>query len=169
MQSLSGMTQMQVRQNDHEAVYQRYFNKVFGYVIKRVACRADAEDIASEIFLKLLSRQGGFDPDQKGASTYVFRTMQTTLTDYYRSHRIIFEPWDEMEEKITCEEDYDELVTTLDHALGTLPEREQSIVILHYYYGLSHKEIAEKMKLSYTNVRQLCHTALQKLRKGMEI
>lgn len=169
MEGLCKMTQMQVRQNDHEVVYQRYFNKVFGYVIKKVSCRADAEDIASEVFLKLLSRPEGFHPDQKGASTYVFRTMQTTLTDYYRNHRITFEPLDEMEEKIAHGEDCDELLTALDSVLSTLPEREQSIVVLHYYYGLTHREIADRMKLSYTNVRQLCHTALQKLRKGMEI
>lgn len=168
MESLSGMIRMQVRQSDHEVVYQRYFNKVFGYVIKRVSSRADAEDIASEIFLKLLSRPNGFDPDQKGASTYVFRTMQTTLTDYYRSCRITFEPLDENTENTDRDEDYDELLTVLDHALETLPKREQSIVVLHYYHGLSHKEIAEKMQLSYTNVRQLCHTALLKLRKEME-
>lgn len=155
--------------NNQEVVYEHYFNKVFGYVFKRVPCKADAEDITSEIFLKLFSRPDGFDPTQKGASTYVFRVMQTTLADFYRNHKIAFEALDEIAEQADRNEDYDELLTALTQALDTLSERERSIVVLHYYYGLSHKEIAVKMNLSYTNVRQLCHTALRKLRKRMEL
>lgn len=160
---------MQDKHNNQEVVYQRYFNKVFGYVFKRVSCKADAEDITSEIFLKLFSRPEGFDPEQKGASTYVFRVMQTTLADFYRNNMIAFEELDDIAEQVNQNEDYDELLTTLAQALDALSERERSIVVLHYYHGLSHKEIAGKMNLSYTNVRQLCHTALQKLRKQMEV
>ena len=63
---------------------------------------------------------------------------------------------------------YHELLTFLDDALDTLTERELAIVILRYYHGLSHKEVAKKMQLSYVNVRQICHVALEKLRKEME-
>ena len=59
----------------------------------------------------------------------------------------------------------DELLESLNSALDALTERESAIVILHYYHGLSHKEIAGKMHLSYANARQLCHVALKKLRK----
>lgn len=156
---------MQIENNHQKLLYQRYYQKVFGYVIKKVSDRADAEDITSEIFLKILSKPDGFDPNQKGAATYVFRTMQTTLVDFYRKRRILFVPLDEAAESAEQDADYDELLKALDDALDTLSDREQSIVILHYYYGLSHKEIAQRMMLSYANVRQLCHTALQKMKK----
>lgn len=59
-------------------------------------------------------------------------------------------------------------IAFLDNVLETLTERELAIVILHYHHGVSHKEISEKMHLSYANVRQLCYVVLKKLRKEME-
>lgn len=158
---------MQTKDSVQTEIYNRYFNKVFGYVMNQVRNRADAEDITSEVFLKIFSKSDEFDLERTGASTYIFRVMQTTLTDFYRKNSILFISTDEVADDIADEENADELLSALNEALATLPEREQAIVILHYYHGLSHKEIAQKMNLSYVNVRQLCHTALNKLRSEM--
>lgn len=151
--------------NAGETLYARYYDRVFGYMLCHARSRADAEDITSEVFLKLLSGADGFEPERVGASSYVFRVMQTVLTDHYRRERHLFVPLDEVDEMLGTEPD--EQLAALDRALETLPQREQEIVVLHYYYGLSHREIAERMRLSYGNVRQLCHTALGRLRREM--
>lgn len=150
-------------------VYNRYYNKVFGYVLNRVRSRADAEDITADVFLKIFSKAEDFDPDRPGASSYIFRVMQNTLTDFYRKSRFVLIPMEEMADEADETADRDALLLALDNALDTLPEREQAIVILHYYHGLSHKEIAQKMNLSYGNVRQLCHGALNKLRRELAL
>lgn len=76
-------------------------------------------------------------------------------------------PLEEFADEVGETEDWDELLESMNSALDALTERESAIVILHYYHGLSHKEIAGKMHLSYANVRQLCDVALKKLRKEM--
>lgn len=161
--------EMTAKYNAQEDVYNLYYNKVFGYVMNRVHSRADAEDIASEVFLKIFSKADEFDLKRDGASTYVFRTMQTTLADFYRKNSVVCTSLEEItyEEK-SSDENFDAQLEALNEALETLPERERDIVALHYYHGLSHKEIAEKMNLSYVNVRQLCHVALKKLRTEMQ-
>jgi len=159
---------MQTKDSIQSEVYSLYYNKVFGYVLNRVHSRADAEDITSEVFLKVFSKSDEFDLHRSGASTYIFRVMQTTLADFYRKNRIVYTPLEEVSDEIDETENLDELLTFLDDALGTLTERELAIVILHYYHGLSHKEVAKKMQLSYVNVRQICYVALEKLRKEME-
>lgn len=159
---------MQTKDSIQSEVYSLYYNKVFGYVLNRVRSRADAEDITSEVFLKLFSKSDEFDLHRSGASTYIFRVMQTTLADFYRKNRIVYTSLEEVSDEIDETENLDELLTSLDDALDTLTERELAIVILHYYHGLSHKEVAQKMQLSYVNVRQICHVALEKLRKEME-
>ena len=146
-------------------VYALYYDRVFGYVLNRVRSRPDAEDVASEVFLKLYSL-AGFDPRRRGAASYVFRAMQTTLADYYRERGSLCVVPEETD-GLSGGEDLDDTLVELDRALDTLAEREREIVILHYYNGLSHREIAEKMRLSYANVRQLCHVALRKLRSAM--
>ena len=159
---------MQTKDSIQSEVYRLYYNKVFGYVLNRVHSRADAEDITSDVFLKVFSKSDEFDLHRSGASTYIFRVMQTTLADFYRKNRIVYTSLEEVSDEIDETENLDELLTSLDDALDTLTERELAIVILHYYYGLSHKEVAKKMQLSYVNVRQICHVALEKLRKEME-
>lgn len=159
---------MQTKDSIQSEVYSLYYKKVFGYVLNRVRSRADAEDITSEVFLKVFSKSDEFDLHRSGASTYIFRVMQTTLADFYRKNRIVYTSLEEVSDEIDETENLDELLTSLDDALDTLNERELAIVILHYYHGLSHKEVAKKMQLSYVNVRQICHVALEKLRKEME-
>ena len=159
---------MQTKDSIQSEVYSLYYNKVFGYVLNRVRSRADAEDITSEVFLKVFSKSDEFDLHRSGASTYIFRVMQTTLADFYRKNRIVYTSLEEVSDEIDETENLDELLTFLDDALDTLTERELAIVILHYYHGLSHKEVAKKMQLSYVNVRQICHVALEKLRKEIE-
>ena len=159
---------MQTKDSIQSEVYSLYYNKVFGYVLNRVRSRADAEDITSEVFLKVFSKSDEFDLHRSGASTYIFRVMQTTLADFYRKNRIVYTSLEEVSDEIDETENLDGLLTFLDDALDTLTERELAIVILHYYHGLSHKEVAKKMQLSYVNVRQICHVALEKLRKEIE-
>lgn len=159
---------MQTKDSAREELYTRYYDRIFGYVLGRVTNRADAEDLTSEVFLRLLSREDGFDPERSGAPTYIFRTMQSVLTDFFRRDRGVYVPLDDVAEELGDTDDLDMLSDALSSALETLSERESAIVILHYYHGLSHREIAERMRLSYVNVRQLCHVALGKLRREME-
>ncbi len=158
---------MQTKNNLSADVYTLYHDKVFGYVMNRVHSRYDAEDITSEVFLKIYSVAGGFDAQREGAASYIFRVMQTTLADFYRKSEIPCAPQEELAD-IPEEEDLDDTLAELDSALDTLTEREREVVILYYYHGLSHKEISEKMHVSYTNARQLCHISIKKLRKVMK-
>ena len=158
---------MKTKDSVQAEVYSLYYNKIFGYMLNRVHSKADAEDITADVFMKLLSKSNEFDLERPGASTYIFRVMQTTLADFYRKNKIAYIPLEEIADEADGSEDLDALLESLDKALDTLKERELAIVILHYYHGLSHKEIAAKMHLSYANVRQLCHVALKKLRKEM--
>lgn len=153
-----------------ENLYRLYHDKVFGYLLSRLGNRADAEDITSEVFLKLYSKSDDFDLERKGAASYIFKAMQSTLFDFYRkNNKTSFVPLDELKMgDESDDEDLDDTIELLDKALDTLSPRERDIIILHYYDGLGHKEISEKMGLSYTNVRQISHVAIKKLREKLD-
>lgn len=153
--------------SDSSLLYTLYYDKVFGYIMNHIRNRAEAEDITSEVFLKLYSREEKIDAGRKGAATYVFKVTQSILHDHWRRNKFICAPLENLS-YIDEEDDLDEKLVHLDRALENLSSREKEIVILHYYDGIGHKEIAEKMKLSHTNVRQICHTALKKLRRAIE-
>lgn len=60
-----------------------------------------------------------------------------------------------------------------DHAhvralVKTLPESEQNLLLLRYWIGLSHKEVAQTLALPEGTVRRRCAEALNKIRDRWE-
>jgi RNA polymerase sigma factor for flagellar operon FliA len=55
----------------------------------------------------------------------------------------------------------------LDRAVGSLPEREASIVTWHYVEGLAFKDIADRLGVSQPRVSQLHSRAIDRLRTLM--
>lgn len=159
---------MQTKSNPDPRLYTQYYDRVFGYIMNRVRNRTDAEDITSDIFLKLYSKSDGFDIDRKGASSYIFRVTETALIDFWRKRRM---PLLEIDDNISFSDDtdLDDLLPLLEKALSRLRERERDIIILRYYEELSFKDIAAKMSLTAVNARQILHVAIKKLRSELEI
>jgi RNA polymerase sigma factor for flagellar operon FliA len=56
----------------------------------------------------------------------------------------------------------------LERAVAQLPEREQSIVRLHYFKGVQFKSIALTLRVSEPRISQLHARAMQKLRTILE-
>ena len=53
----------------------------------------------------------------------------------------------------------------LEAALGTLPPREKTILVLRFYKGLSQRKVAERVGISQMHVSRLERAALKKLRR----
>ena len=58
----------------------------------------------------------------------------------------------------------EESLSELCDALESLDERSRDLIIFHYYKGLTLKEIAEKMSISYSYAKLLHNNALAKLK-----
>jgi RNA polymerase sigma factor (sigma-70 family) len=62
-----------------------------------------------------------------------------------------------------------ETVGQLLQLLASLPANQQEVVRLKFQNGLSYREISEVTQLSVTNVGYLLHTAIQTLRRKMQV
>ena len=149
-----------------DALYKEYQPKVFGYLISRVNNSTTAEDLCSEVFLKVCSKIESFDETKASLSTWIFTVTRNTLTDFFRSNR-----WsDEIPETFADDSDLEEevcnsqMLEILADSLEKLPERERDIILLHYYRGRTLRDIAELMGISYSYVKILHNTALTELR-----
>jgi RNA polymerase sigma factor (sigma-70 family) len=49
--------------------------------------------------------------------------------------------------------------------IAGLPEREQNLLLLRYWIGMSHKEIAQALALPEGTVRRQCSEALEMFRE----
>ena len=154
---------------EKEALYTEYRDKVSRYVFCRLQNKSDAEDIVSEIFLKVYEHFDTFDASLASVSTWIYTITRNTVTDYFRSNRI----YAELPEEASDGDDADcvvlqkESLATLGKALGKLDERRRALVILKYYKKMSLKDIAARMGISYAYVKILHKSALNKLKNDL--
>ena len=78
-----------------EKIYLEYREKVFRYVRGKVRNLADAEDVTSEIFLKVQTSLDSYDEEKATLSTWIYTITHNVVCNYYRQQRKKELPLDE--------------------------------------------------------------------------
>lgn len=152
-----------------DAIYRDCYPKVRRYIAARVQDPFEAEDLTQEVFVKVFQKLDSFDEGKASVSTWVYAIAKHTLIDHYRAAR----RHDELPETIPTGDDLEEALcredtlAALAAALRSLDERRRDIIILRYDRGLTLREIAQRMQLSYSYVKALHSSALQSLKKQL--
>lgn len=147
-------------------IYEQFSGKVKGYIYTQVNDSILAEDLCSDVFLKVYEKIDSYDDSKASLSTWIFTITRNTLIDYYRVRKVHEEVPEELasEESIEDEVCNNEMLELLADALSKLEERERDIIILHYYKGITLKVIADKLNISYAYVKILHNKALGNLK-----
>lgn len=155
---------------DRESLYRQFHPKVLGYVRTRVAPE-DAEDVAADVFVRIYANLDGYDPGRASLSTWIYTITHNAVIDYGRARKNTPLPLEDYAGNLTAEQTngMDDLLEDLSKALEKLTQVQRDVVILHYYFGLRHQEIAERLHLSPANTRKICSLALAALRKNMSL
>ena len=154
-----------------EELYNAYREKVERYICSHVGNEHDRADIVQQVFLNAISALESYDPEKASISTWLYAITRNAVIDYYRNLEKAPLSADDNELQLFSSEERplsEETLDALADALEQLPERERKIIVLRFYGGYSAKETAEKIGLSYANVRFLQYNALKKLRKFLE-
>ena len=154
-----------------EQVYTDYYGKVMGYISARIRGRADAEDLCTDVFMKVQRKLEDFDESKASISTWVFTITRNTLIDHFRRSK----PTEELDENLSDDTELDEgllsqeTLSELAGALKRLPEQLRDLIVLRYYDGKPLTEIAEIMGLSYGAVKLRHQNTLILLREHMHV
>lgn len=151
---------------DLERIYVTFKDKIARYIRGKIANEQEAEDLTSEVFVKVFHRLSDFDESKSSLSTWIYTITRNTVTDYFRTAKRFCELSEEVCAEDNIEERLlnEEALELLAEALERLAKFERDIIILHYYSGKTLKSIAEVMNLSYSYVKLLHAGALKKLR-----
>jgi RNA polymerase sigma-70 factor (ECF subfamily) len=158
-----------------EQVYLDYKDRIYGYIIAKVANPHDAEDLLSCIFLKIYQKLDQYDSTKASLSTWIYTITHNQVCNYYRS-KAKQGYLAEIEEVTGLSDGAEPFIETLIReeeiealaiALERLPERERDIIIFRYYHGYTPAEVAVLMKISYSNAKFLQHRAIGMLKKLM--
>jgi len=162
------------QQGDQEmfaCLYQTYRDRIYHYVYFRVADDYLAEDITSQIFLKVWEKLNTYQIGESPFIAWIYRIARNTIIDYYRTKKIDISleharpaelsQQDEVDEKLDFQVQSQKLRT----ALRELTKEQQQVLILKFFGGLSTTEIAKKLKKQSGAIRALQMRGLQGLAK----
>ncbi|MGA7104015.1 MAG: sigma-70 family RNA polymerase sigma factor [Candidatus Deferrimicrobiaceae bacterium] len=151
-------------------VCERLYPRIYRYVSYKVDDLRDAEDLAGEVFVRMLGAIKG----QKGnLEAWLFRIAGNVLTDHYRK-RAVRSGEVELPEEIPGGNDPGAAVERkldgdrLRKGLQALTEEQKETVILRFVMGYEHDEVAALMGRSAGAVRALQFRALAALRNALE-
>lgn len=157
----------------------KVINTCFGFVHNR----ADAEDIAQDVFVEVYQSVNNFNEDSS-ISTWIYRIAVNKSLDFIRKSkrkkrwaeltRINLDSknetdhWfaDDNNPQLTLENL--ERIKILNSAIDMLPKNQRAAFTLHKYEDLSYKEVAEILNTSVSSVESLMHRAKINLQQKLE-
>lgn len=150
---------------DKTKIYEDYHLKVLRYIQSKVNDYHLAEDLCSDVFVKVYEKLDTFDESKASISTWIFTITRNLLIDYYRTRKITVE----IPDSLTYEQDISDVdpesLETLASALKELNDRDRKLIIMHYYEGKTLKEVAQTLGISYIYAKVLHQKALLSLKK----
>ena len=152
------------------AVYDQYFPEIYRYVLYRIGDSTLAEDITSDVFVRLLeSVQSGRSP-QTNLKGWLIGTASHVVTDhlrqkYRRPEEEISESMPDRGPSLTAEVDQREQNRAVNEAYAQLTPEQQHVLALRFGQGYSLEETAAFMKKNVNAVKALQFRALAALQR----
>jgi RNA polymerase sigma-70 factor (ECF subfamily) len=164
------------------ALYDHYYPKIFGYVLRRTANLEIAQDITSETFLKVLGKLWQFRWRNVSFSSWLYRIATNEINQYFRKAeykktvsleelqerglelRSTHDPESELieaQEELKQHRDFLEIQAKIVR----LPAKYQEVVTLRFFEKRQIKEIAEILGKREGTIKSLLHRAVEKLRE----
>ena len=148
----------------------RYKNLVYAVVTRLVADRAEADDLAQEVFLKVHRGLPYFRGDAR-LSTWIYRIVSNVCFEA-RGRSRPETPLDRGPDRPAIEPpSIDasfgdlELRDRLEKAIAQLPDRERLLVGAHYLEGVQYEALAETLGIPLGTVKTHLYRAKRRLRE----
>lgn len=154
------------------AIYDKYFPEVYRYVRYRLSDEHVAEDIASDVFVRLLeASQNGRGP-QSNLKAWLFSTAAHIVTDHLRrAYRRPVEslPENLMDPAFAPGDEFDrrEQTRQFQQAYAQLTSEQQNVLALRFGQGYSLEETASVLKKNVNAVKALQFRALAALQRNI--
>ena len=163
-----------------EMLFSRHKQKVFNYALRILANRADAEDITSDVFVRLFDKNYQFQPGAK-FTTWLFTVVRNACIDRIRKRQKTVSWWVKSSESGELKEWVvagttdaadegvlqGEISSEIQKAMHKLPLNQKEALVLREFQNLSYQEISEVMQCSVENVKVLIFRGREQLRKEL--
>lgn len=143
-----------------EKLYDRYYHMTYRYILSKVKESWSAEDILSEVFLKIYKHKDEITDVDK-SSSWIIKITQNSIIDYYRSNKRIDLDSD-IDSEMYYENGYDDVLIREEYASITknLPNDMKNLLVMRYCQDLKFREIAKLMNVSESSAKHKVYYAL---------
>lgn len=163
------------REDDAQAlanIYDAYAESIYRYLYRFLGDAAQAEDLTSEVFIKLLQVINTRRAPRDRLQGWLYRVAHNMAVDWYRKQaRLVHTPL--REDLISSGPSPAALVEAnlnlqeLRSAIGQLTPDQQQVILLRFGEGYKIAKVANLMDKSEGAVKVLQHRAVKRLRKVM--
>lgn len=151
-------------------LFERYNKRIFNFLARMTLDRAVAEDLAQNVFLRMIKYRGSF---REGArfQSWIYQIARNVFSDHYQTVKNKYSDFvdvekigDHMAERDDAEI-RDEQEALLHRSLGQLTEEQRELLVLTRFQHMKYEEVAELMDTTVANIKVKVHRAIIKLRE----
>jgi RNA polymerase sigma-70 factor (ECF subfamily) len=150
-------------------LYDRHFDRVYAYVVRRVADRDAAEDVTADVFHRALAALPSYESRGAPFGAWLLRIAANIVVDRSRRSGREAQPLsDAAEPVVEAPAAEDDRIARLFAFVDDLPSDQRRVIVERFVDERSIRDIAARMGRTEGAVKQLQLRALQTLRSRMD-
>ena len=164
----------QGRREALEELYLLHFDRIYSYLHMSVGNRHDAEDLTTQVFVKMLESIGKFRWRSAPFSAWLFRIAHNLAMDHFRANKR-WQPEEEVPEPdpgegSAAEEEAFESIgrQSMLELIQKLSHEQQQVLTLKFVFNFSNAEAATILEKTEGAIKSLQHRALASLQRQLE-
>jgi RNA polymerase sigma-70 factor (ECF subfamily) len=157
-----------------EELYLLHFDRIYSYLHLSVGNRHDAEDLTTQVFVKMLESIGNFRWRSAPFSAWLFRIAHNLAMDHFRANK----RW-QLEEEVpepdpgegsAAEEEALESIgrQSMLQLIEKLSPEQQQVLTLKFVFNFSNADAATILDKTDGAIKSLQHRALASLQRQLE-
>ena len=153
-------------------VFDTYYPRLYRYIYQHVHHQATAEDLAAEVFARMLEQLTNGGGPRRHLQAWLYRVAHNLVVDtsrrqVHRNHEPL-EDWTAVSgQDVEGEVQQAMAWQQASAALAELTPQQRAVIILKYLSGLSNKEVAHVLETSEGAVKSLQHRGLASMRRAL--
>jgi RNA polymerase sigma-70 factor, ECF subfamily len=156
-------------------IYERYSKRLYGFVLRYIKQKEDAEEIVQEVFVKIWETRNKIDA-YSSFEAFLFTIAYNTTISLLRkrtNEKIYLEHLKSLQQcanapDLIDEIQFNELNDRVQSMLNELTPRQKEIFQLSREEGLTHDEIAKKLDISVNTVKKHMTNTLSFLKQQID-
>jgi RNA polymerase sigma-70 factor (ECF subfamily) len=154
------------------AIYDRHGRMAYSLAYRMMGEKQEAEDVVQEAFVKVWRSAGGYRAGRASVRTWILSIVRNNGLDHIRSRASRQRTREKAEAFAPTSVQNDTFAKTwlnfkrdlLREALEGLPHEQREVLTLGHLCGLTHAEMAERLRLPLGTVKGRLRLGLKKLR-----